>query len=97
MKQRVPTPFGILLRRYRVAAMLTQEQLCSRARLSADTIRALESGKRRAPRASTLHLIIDALELTTAERAALLTTATNAAPAKPPANPPEGNEVTHAR
>ena len=48
MANRAPGPFGVLLRRYRVAALLTQEELATRARLSADTIRALESGKRHA-------------------------------------------------
>ncbi len=78
MKTRVPAPFGVLLKRYRMAAMLTQEQLAIHATLSPDTIRALESGKRRAPRAATLQLIVAALALTGAERAAMLAAATPA-------------------
>ena len=76
-----PTPFGTLLKRYRVAALLTQEQLAVRARLSPDTIRALERGKRRTPRPDSLRLLVEALPLTGEERAALLAAARPQAPA----------------
>jgi predicted ATPase/transcriptional regulator with XRE-family HTH domain len=76
-----PTPFGMLLKRYRVAALLTQEQLAARAQLSPDTIRALERGKRRMPRPNSVQLLADALSLTGEERAALL------AAAQPPIPP----------
>ena len=55
--------FGELLRRLRVAASLTQEALAERARLSTDAVAALEQGRRRAPRLSTVRLIADALQL----------------------------------
>jgi transcriptional regulator with XRE-family HTH domain/tetratricopeptide (TPR) repeat protein len=66
-----PWSFGDLLRRYRQAAGLTQEELAARARLSAKAIGALERGERHAPRRETLSLLADALHLTPAERALL--------------------------
>jgi predicted ATPase/DNA-binding XRE family transcriptional regulator len=63
--------FGDLLRRYRLAAGLTQEELAARAMLSARGIQALEIGQRKAPRRSTLDLLLGALGLTDAERRAL--------------------------
>ena len=72
--------FGALLKRYRTARLLTQEQLASRATLSPDTIRALESGKRRVPRSASLHLLIAALDLNDDDRDALLTAASRDSP-----------------
>jgi len=63
-----PISIGELLKRYRVTAGLTQEELAERAGLSARAIRALESGARRAPRKDTLALLSSALSLTPAER-----------------------------
>src|SRR5215472_2783325 len=63
--------FGTLLRRYRQAAGLTQEELAERARLSRDAIEALERGTRRTPRKATLALLAEALALTAPERALL--------------------------
>jgi len=74
-----PSPFGTLLQRYRAAAGLTQEALAARAQLSSDAIAALERGRRRTPRVATAHLLAAALDLTDAERAALLA-AESAAP-----------------
>jgi transcriptional regulator with XRE-family HTH domain len=62
---------GDLLKRYRIAAGLTQEELAERAGLSARAIRALENGDHRAPRRSTLDLLATALGLTSAERTRL--------------------------
>src|SRR5690348_17304858 len=45
--------FGALLRRHRLAANLTQEELASRAGLTAQAISMLERDVRRAPRSST--------------------------------------------
>jgi transcriptional regulator with XRE-family HTH domain len=73
--------FADLLHQLRVAASLTQEGLADRCRLSADTIAALEQGRRRAPRLSTVSLICDALDLTPAQRAALAGAAAGIAPA----------------
>jgi predicted ATPase/DNA-binding CsgD family transcriptional regulator/transcriptional regulator with XRE-family HTH domain len=64
-----PAPFGALLRYHRAKARLTQEQLAARAGVSADTIAALEHGRRRAPRSTTVDLLANALQLSDAERA----------------------------
>ena len=55
--------FGTLLRRYRIAAGFSQEELAERAHLSANGIGALERGYRRAPQRETLALIVRALGL----------------------------------
>src|SRR5689334_17707486 len=67
--------FGVLLRRYRAAAHLTQEELAARASLSPDAIAALERGKRRTPRGATVELLADALGLEAHERAQFVTAA----------------------
>src|SRR3954447_7739596 len=74
------TGFGDLLRRARVAAGLTQEELAERAGLSARGISDLERGARGLPRKDTLQLLLQALDLSSAERAALV-----AAARRPPA------------
>jgi predicted ATPase/transcriptional regulator with XRE-family HTH domain len=60
--------FGELLRRLRIAASLTQEALAQECRISPATVAAIEQGRRRAPRLSTVRLIADALELSPADR-----------------------------
>ena len=55
--------FAELLREYRHAAGLTQEQLAERAKLSPRTLRKLESGASRVPRRDTMLLLADALDL----------------------------------
>ncbi len=67
--------FGELLRRYRVAAGLSQEGLAERAGLSPRAISALERGERRGPQRETVRLLADALGLTPYDRAALDRTA----------------------
>ena len=64
--------FGTLLRRHRVAAGLTQEELAERSGLSARTISDLERGLSRSPRPESLRLLSDALQLTEAKRRELL-------------------------
>jgi predicted ATPase/DNA-binding XRE family transcriptional regulator len=59
--------FAQLLRRFRVAASLTQEALAERCRLSPAAIAAIEQGRRKAPRLSTVRLIAEALELSPAD------------------------------
>src|ERR1700733_416037 len=59
--------FGELLRRFRVAASLTQEALAGRCRISPATVAAIEQGRRKAPRLSTVRLIAEALELPPAD------------------------------
>jgi transcriptional regulator with XRE-family HTH domain len=62
--------FGDLLRRYRLAAGLTQEDLAERAHLSIDAIGTLERGARQTPRKDTVALLVAALGLAGQERAA---------------------------
>jgi len=58
-----PQSFGDLLKRYRLAAGLTQEDLAERAGLSAKGISDLERGARHTPRKDTLSLLVAALHL----------------------------------
>src|SRR5215217_3277423 len=66
------TGFGVLLRRYRTAAGLTQEELAERAGLSPRGISDLERGARRTPHLPTVRMLADALDLVPADRQALL-------------------------
>jgi len=86
MSARTASAFGGLLRGYREAAGLTQEELAERARLSARGISDLERGVRRLPRPETVRLLAAALGLAPAERGALIAAARPAA-APPPAIP----------
>jgi transcriptional regulator with XRE-family HTH domain len=63
---------GALLRRFRVTAALSQEQLAERSGVSARTIRDLERGQRRSAHGETLRLLADALSLPEAERKRLI-------------------------
>ncbi len=65
--------FATLLRRYRLAAGLTQEELAERARLSRRSIAAMEQGAAHTPRRESLELLAAALALAGDERAAFLT------------------------
>ncbi|HEV2460541.1 MAG TPA: helix-turn-helix transcriptional regulator, partial [Ktedonobacterales bacterium] len=62
--------FGELLKRHRLAAGLSQEELAACARLSVDAISTLERGTRRRPRKDTVALLAEALGLEGEERAA---------------------------
>jgi predicted ATPase/DNA-binding XRE family transcriptional regulator len=64
--------FGEWLRRYRVAASLTQEELAERSGLSARGISDLERGISRTPRRDTAALLADALALSEPDRATFL-------------------------
>src|SRR5215472_9729288 len=75
------TAFGVLLRRYRAAAGLSQEALAERAGLSRRGIADLERGARTFPYGETIRRLADALGLDPVERAALL-----AASHRPPAS-----------
>ena len=82
------TTLGALLRKHRLVAGLTQEALAERAGLSPRGVQLLERGLRTAPRAETLRLLADALELDDVARAALVTAMQGerlAAPAAPTA------------
>jgi predicted ATPase len=77
--------FGLVLRGLRLSAGLSQEALAQRAGLSTDAVAALERGRRTRPRAFTLGLLADALALSAAERARLVSAA--AAPSGPSVRP----------
>ena len=67
--------FGDVLRRLRLAAALSQEELAERAGLSARAISDLERGLRQGPRPESLRLLADALSVSRAEREALFAAA----------------------
>ncbi|TMC10875.1 MAG: XRE family transcriptional regulator [Chloroflexi bacterium] len=67
--------FGVLLRRLRLAAGLTQEALAERAGLSARAISDLERHPDRTPRLDSVASLGDALDLDAVQRAALLVAA----------------------
>jgi predicted ATPase/DNA-binding XRE family transcriptional regulator len=69
------TGFGELLRRYRIAAGLTQEELAERAGVSTRGISDLERGARGLPRKDTLQMLLQALDLSPEDRAALVAAA----------------------
>jgi predicted ATPase/transcriptional regulator with XRE-family HTH domain len=64
--------FGALLRRYRGARGLTQEELAERSGLSGHAISMLERGVRRAPYASTVECLAEALKLNAPQREAFV-------------------------
>ena len=67
--------FGALLKRYRLAAGLTQEALAERAGMSVQAVSALERGVRRKPYTSTIDLLAGALRLAPAQREELVAVA----------------------
>src|SRR5262245_5739068 len=70
-KSEGPAAFGVLLRRYRLAAGLTHEALAELATLSPRAISDLERGARRNPHRHTVDLLVRALGLTGADWAAM--------------------------
>jgi tetratricopeptide (TPR) repeat protein/transcriptional regulator with XRE-family HTH domain len=87
---------GTLLRRYRLAAGLTQEELAAQAGLSRRGIADLELGTRTRPRKETLHLLAEALHLSPQERALLEAAARGRRAPTVPANPPSRSVLTSA-
>lgn len=67
--------FGDLLRRHRVLAGMSQEELAESAHLSARAISDLERGVKRAPRRDTVQLLVEALGLAGEARTAFVTAA----------------------
>jgi len=90
---------GALLRGYRAAANMTQEELAERAGLSVHAIAALERGRRRTPRTSTIEFLAGALDLSPQQREALVTAARGgtvhqaAGPVAPPELPLPGSDL----
>jgi transcriptional regulator with XRE-family HTH domain len=72
----------MLLRGYRVAAHLTQEELAARSGVSIEAIGALERGSRRSPRPSTVAFLVAALKLD-AQQSESLTAAARGGPIRP--------------
>ncbi len=66
---------GPLIRRFRLAAGLSQEELAERSGISARAVSDLERGLRSAPRPESLRMLADGLALNDDERAALLVAA----------------------
>jgi len=60
--------FGELVREYRRASVLTQEELAARTGVSVRGIRKIETGVVAAPRPSTVRLLADAFNLAGEER-----------------------------
>ena len=75
--------FSELLKEFRLAAELSQEELAERARLSVDTISALERGRRQKPYRPTIARLAAALQLSAIARAEL----------EMAASPPRGSSV----
>ena len=67
-----PPAFGDLLRHFRRAARLTQEQLAERAGLSVAGISALERGAKTSPQRETVRLLAEALALAPEDRQRLV-------------------------
>lgn len=78
---------GASLRAWRERALLTQEQLAERSGMSVRSIRRLESGEAARPRSSSLDLLATALDLTEAERVALVDATRGTAATRPPRAP----------
>jgi len=65
-----PSEVGVLLKRHRRAASLSQEALAERAALSARVVSDIERGVIQAPQRDTVARLADALTLPAPERAA---------------------------
>ncbi|WP_250030766.1 helix-turn-helix domain-containing protein [Paractinoplanes maris] len=68
-------PFGVLLRRLRLAADLTLEQLAEASGVTDRAISDMERGVSRSPRVRTVEAVADGLKVTADERAALFAAA----------------------
>src|SRR5437660_8071001 len=75
--------FGDLLRRYRLTAGLTQEELAEKAQVSPRAISDLERGARGRPWRETIQLLADALQLDVKERDQLKAAARPTLPPRP--------------
>ena len=84
------TGFGELLRHYRIAAGLTQEELAERSGLSTRGTSDLERGARRLPRKDTLELLLRGQELPPADQMALVSAARRPLPTRSQWNNSDG-------
>jgi predicted ATPase/transcriptional regulator with XRE-family HTH domain len=82
--------FGLVVKRYRVAAGFTQEELAERSGLSVPSISNLERGVLHRPRHETVRLLADALDLQAEERASFFSAARSARGA-----PADMTPITH--
>ena len=82
--------FAGLLRRHREAAGLSQEELAERAAVTANAISALERGERQRPYPQTVRALADALNLSDADRSALIASVPNRV------RPQRSDEATNA-
>ena len=80
--------FALLLRRYRLAAGLSQAELAERANISVGAIGSLEQGIRKSPYPVTLNNIADALGITPDQRATLIRSAKRSREPRLVAEPP---------
>src|SRR5688572_19792315 len=81
------TRFGELLRGFRARAGLNQAALAERAGLSVRGVSDLERGLKSRPYVETIRRLAEALDLSERDRAALLTAAGHAVPARPVPRP----------
>ena len=88
MKPGVAGTFGTRLKALREAAGFTQEELATIAGLSVHAVSALERGERRRPHVETVRALSAALDLTGANRDALM------ASARPPAHDAAADELS---
>jgi non-specific serine/threonine protein kinase len=79
--------FGTLLRRHRLAAGLTQEELAERVYISRRSVSDMERGVPHRPRRETVDLLADALGLTAAEHTAFVQAAGRLRPPASAAGP----------
>jgi tetratricopeptide (TPR) repeat protein/transcriptional regulator with XRE-family HTH domain len=79
-----------MLRRLRERRQLTQEELAARSGLSVGTVRGLESGRIRRPRAASLRQLADALGLGEEDRARLATARAEPVEPRTGRDPPPG-------
>src|SRR3954471_7698578 len=92
------TGFAVVLRRHRLRANLTQEELAARAAVGVRTVRDLERGRASRPQRTTAELLAAALDLAGPDRIEFLAAARgqSAGPVLPPASnrlPPAGDLI----
>jgi len=83
MSAEPPPSFGELLRRYRAAAGLTQEELAAQTGLTPQAISLLERGRRQHPQAHTVGQLAEAFGLSTPERRVFAAAARHPVPPVP--------------